>query len=677
MNIDYVKVSLSSCGIAAGADKVYACWEDMLRRYSLKVELKKTGCLGFCYAEPLIEVKGKGLGPVFYGKVMPQDVEEIVGRHLLKGEIVERLLYRLRFDNLFHNDEVWLDKVIFVKDTSGSIKAKEKLAGILKESGYDDWQVIEPADMGIYDKGIVVDIPQKDIVYVCLDDNDLEEIPSLLVSPSPERRFPVFSPHQKRIVLRHCGVINPESIDDYLNAGGYKALEKALSMNREDIIKELAEAGLRGRGGGGFITARKWEIASQTEANQRYIVCNADEGDPGAYMDRSILEGDPHSVIEGMLVAGLAVGADKGFFYIRAEYPLAIERVRKAIEEAYRCGYLGKNIRGSGFSFDIEVRLGAGAFVCGEETALIASLEGGRGLPRPRPPYPSIKGLWGKPTVINNVETLANVAAIIDRGGRWFASFGTSDSRGTKVFALTGKVRNSGLIEVEMGISLEEIIFDIGGGTLSGRRVKAVQTGGPSGGVIPAEKLKIKVDYQSLKDFGSIIGSGGMIVMDEDDCMVDIAKFYLGFCIDESCGKCAPCRIGGWQLYHILEKITQGRGREEDIDKMIRIAYAMQKASLCGLGQTAPNPVISTLKYFREEYQEHILNKRCPSLRCNDLVTYVIKEEKCRRCGVCQKTCPAEAIAGDKERGFYIEADKCVKCGRCIEVCKFKAIERR
>ena len=476
-------------------------------------------------------------------------------------------------------------------------------------------------------------------------------------------------------MLRNCGVIDPEKIDDYIAHDGYQGL-KAILFGRspDDVIKELKESGLRGRGGGGFPTWMKWNFAKDIQSDEKYIICNGDEGDPGAYMDRSILEGDPHSVIEGMLIAGYAVGAAKGFFYIRAEYPLAIKRIQNAIEQARAYGLIGENILGSKFSFELEIRLGAGAFVCGEETALIASMEGKRGVPSPRPPYPSIKGLWSRPTVINNVETLANIPVIFTKGGKWFSAIGSQTSKGTKVFALTGKVKNSGLVEVPMGITIREIVFDIGGGVLDDKKIKAVQTGGPSGGVIPAEHLDTPVDYENLQKLGSIMGSGGMIVMDETDCMVDIAKFYLRFCVDESCGKCAPCRIGGYQMLGYLKKISKGQANMEDIEKLERICNTVKRASLCGLGQTAPNPVLSTLRFFRDEYEEHVKMKKCRSGKCVELLTYNIIHGKCKRCGFCAKNCPAQAISGNAKEGYKVDAGKCIRCGKCFEVCKFDAV---
>jgi len=538
-------------------------------------------------------------------------------------------------------------------------------------------QVVRAADVGVYNQGVVIKIMPDNIMYAQVKDSDIPRIIDATIKEgTPLADLQVKrAGKQLRIVLRNCGTIDPENIRDYIGVDGYLALKKVLlEMTPEKVIEEMKKSGLRGRGGAGFPTWMKWKFARAVAADEKYVICNGDEGDPGAYMDRSVLEGDPHSVIEGMVIAGFAIGAAKGYFYIRAEYPLAVERIQKAIEDARSCGLLGKNILGSHFSFDLEVRLGAGAFVCGEETALIASIEGKRGTPRPRPPYPSVKGLWGKPTVINNVETLANIPYIFLKGGDHFAKVGTATSKGTKVFAVTGKVRNSGLVEVPMGITLREIVYDICGGTSSGKQLKAVQTGGPSGGVIPAEYLDTPVDYDNLQKLGSIMGSGGMIIMDEDDCLVDIAKFYLGFCVEESCGKCSPCRIGGTQMLRVLERITEGKGRIEDLAMLKRIAFAMQKASLCALGQTAANPVLSTIRYFEAEYKEHILNKKCPSHKCSKLASYTIIQDKCKKCGMCQKQCPAGAIPGSREDGYTIKQDKCVKCGQCFEACKFKAI---
>ena len=539
-------------------------------------------------------------------------------------------------------------------------------------------QVVRASDVGIYNQGVVIKIIPGNIIYANVKDSDIARIIDTTIKEGKVLTDLQVKPRGKqlRVVLRNCGSIDPENIRDYIGVGGYLGLKKVLfEMTPDKVIEEMKKSGLRGRGGAGFPTWMKWKFA-RGPATEKYVICNGDEGDPGAYMDRSVLEGDPHSVIEGMIIAAFAIGATKGYFYIRAEYPLAVERIQKAIADARDCGLLGENILGSNFSLDVEVRLGAGAFVCGEETALIASIEGRRGTPRPRPPYPSVKGLWGKPTVINNVETLANIPYIFLKGGEEFAKVGTATAKGTKVFAVTGKVRNSGLVEVPMGITLREIVYDICGGTSSGKPVKAVQTGGPSGGVIPAEYLDTPIEYDTLAKLGSIIGSGGMIIMDDDDCLVDIAKFYLGFCVEESCGKCSPCRIGGTQMLKILERITEGKGKIEDLDMLKRIAVAMQKASLCGLGQTAANPVLSTVRYFEAEYKEHILNKKCPSKKCSQLASYTIMQERCKKCGLCQKYCAAGAVSGSREEGYTIKQDKCVKCGQCFEACKFKAITR-
>jgi NADH:ubiquinone oxidoreductase subunit F (NADH-binding)/(2Fe-2S) ferredoxin len=484
-----------------------------------------------------------------------------------------------------------------------------------------------------------------------------------------------FYQKQQRIVLRNCGVINPEYIDEYIARDGYAALEKVIfEMSQDDVINELTQAGLRGRGGAGFPTGLKWKFTRQVDADQKYIVCNADEGDPGAYMDRSTAEGDPHSILEAMAIAGKTVGASQGFIYIRAEYPLAIERLNNAIDQAREYGLLGDNILGTDFSFDIELRLGAGAFVCGEETALLASIEGKRGMPIPRPPFPAVKGLWGKPTVINNVETWANIPMIILKGSSWFNSIGTETTKGTKVFALTGKINNSGLIEVPMGTTLREIIYDIGGGIKDGKKFKAAQTGGPSGGVITEEFLDTPIDYESLQSIGSMMGSGGMIVMDEDDCMIDVTKFYLEFTVDESCGKCAPCRIGGRTNYNILDKISKGQGSLEDLEQLKELAQAMRKASLCGLGQTAPNPIMSTLHYFEDEYMAHIKDKTCPAGKCKDLLSYTIIDDKCIGCTACARVCPVSCISGEVKAVHLIDQDQCIKCGQCFDKCKFDAI---
>ncbi|MEE9523309.1 MAG: NADH-quinone oxidoreductase subunit NuoF [Thermodesulfovibrionales bacterium] len=485
-----------------------------------------------------------------------------------------------------------------------------------------------------------------------------------------------FHEKQVKVVLANCGEVDPEDINSYMERGGYKATEKVLgSKSPEDTIEIIKSSGLRGRGGAGFPTGLKWEFARRPESDQKYIICNADEGDPGAFMDRSVIEGNPHSVIEGMTIGAYCIGADKGYVYIRAEYPLAVKRLRIALEQAKVAGYLGDNILGSGFSFNIKVKLGAGAFVCGEETALIASIEGQRGMPRAKPPFPAQKGLWGKPTVINNVETFANVPFIITKGADWFSSFGTEKSKGTKVFALTGRVKNTGLIEVPMGISLRDIIYDIGGG-MEGGELKAVQTGGPSGGCIPRDMIDINVDFESLAKVGSIVGSGGMVVLDDTDCMVNIAKFFLEFTQKESCGKCTPCRVGTKRLLEILDRITDGRGKSGDIELLQELGQDIKDSSLCGLGQTAPNPVLSTIKYFRDEYEAHINEKRCPAAVCKSMLTYEILEEFCKGCTLCAKVCPSNAISGEKKKVHTIDQELCVKCGACFDTCKFKAVHK-
>ena len=576
--------------------------------------------------------------------------------------------------------------------SGGGDKIAEEFKKQLAEQKLDETvQVVTTGCLGFCEQGPIVKILPQGTFYVQVKDADVKEIVAehlvkgrvvqrLCYDPEQAKKLVAeanipFYQKQYRIVLRNCGVIDPEKIEDYIARDGYKAMEKVLfEMKPEDVVEEILKSGLRGRGGAGFPTGMKWKFAMQQPKGQKYMVCNADEGDPGAYMDRSTLEGDPHSVLEAMTIAGYAIGASKGFIYIRAEYPLAIHRLQVAIKQAKELGLLGDDILGSGFSFDIELRFGAGAFVCGEETALLQSIEGLRGMPRPRPPFPAVKGLWGRPTVINNVETLANIPVIINNGADWFNKIGTATTKGTKVFALTGKVNNSGLIEVPMGTTLREIIFDIGGGIRGGHQFKAAQTGGPSGGIIPPQFLDTPIDYESLAKIGSIMGSGGLIVMDETDCVVDIAKFYLDFTVDESCGKCAPCRIGGRKLLNYLKKISDGRGTEQDIADMQQICDAMNKASLCGLGQTASNPVRSTLRYFMDEYMEHINDKKCRAGKCSKLVTYKIDAAKCKGCTMCARKCPAGAISGTLKTPHVIDPAKCVKCGACEATCKFGAI---
>ena len=488
------------------------------------------------------------------------------------------------------------------------------------------------------------------------------------------RDMDFFDP-QRRIVLRNCGFINPEEIDNYLEVGGYKAIQKAFKMTQMEVIDEVKKSGLRGRGGAGFSTGMKWEFAHKAPGDQKYLICNADEGDPGAFMDRAVLEGDPHSVLEGMLIAGYAIGATKAYVYVRAEYPMAYERVLIAIKQATERGYLGKNVFGSGFDFEIKVKLGAGAFVCGEETALMASIEGRRGMPNPRPPFPAIKGVFAKPTNINNVETLANLAVILDKGGDWFAGVGAEKSKGTKVFCLAGKITRSGLVEIPMGTPLRTIIDDIGGGIPNKRKFKAAQTGGPSGGCIPASHFDIPMDYEHLTEVGAIMGSGGLIVTDESTCMVDMAKFFLGFTQKESCGKCVPCRLGTKNMLETLTNFSQGKGTIEDLNLLEELAQDVKAGSLCGLGQTAPNPVLSTIRYYRDEYEAHILRHECPARVCVDLIKFQVNEEKCTKCGSCFKVCPTQAVSWQKKEPASIDLEKCVKCRSCIVACRFNAID--
>lgn len=578
---------------SSGSQQIIQTLKDELKKNRLQNEVAvvKTGCHGLCAEGPVMIVYPEA---VFYSKVRPEDVEEIVSEHLLKGRIVERLVYH-------------------------EAQAPEGIKSLNETTFYKK---------------------------------------------------------QHRIALRNCGVINPESIDEYIGTGGYEALGKVLTeMTPDEVIQTILDSGLRGRGGAGFPTGLKWRFASGNRGNvQKYVCCNADEGDPGAFMDRSVLEGDPHVVLEAMAIAGYAIGADQGYIYVRAEYPIAVERLQIAINQAREYGLLGKNIFDSGFDFDIELRLGAGAFVCGEETALMTSIEGNRGEPRPRPPFPAVKGLFASPTILNNVETWANIPQIIINGPKWFASMGTEKSKGTKVFALGGKINNTGLVEIPMGTTLRTVIEDIGGGIPNGKKFKAAQTGGPSGGCIPAEHFDIPIDYDNLISIGSMMGSGGLIVMDEDTCMVDIAKFFLQFTVDESCGKCTPCRVGTKRLLELLEKITDGRGTLEDIDKMEELCYYIKDNALCGLGQTAPNPVLSTLRYFRDEYIEHVVNKRCPAGVCKKLITYKIDPVKCKGCTLCAHNCPVNAIEGQVKVAHSIDTSKCVKCGTCIDKCRFGAI---
>ena len=579
--------------------------------------------------------------------------------------------------------------------SSGSVKIAKRLQEEIDKNGLtDEVMVVRTGCFGLCALGPIMIVYPEGTFYSMVKEEDIAEIVSehLLKGRIVTRlvydetvaeneikslKETDFYKKQHRIALRNCGVINPECIDEYIGRNGYEALGKVLkTMTPDDVIQIILDSGLRGRGGGGFPTGKKWQLARNLvkDADQKYVCCNADEGDPGAFMDRSVLEGDPHVVIEALAIAGYAIGATQGYIYIRAEYPIAVQRLQIAIDQAREYGLLGKNIFDSGFDFDLDIRLGAGAFVCGEETALMTSIEGNRGEPRPRPPFPAESGLFKKPTVLNNVETYANIPQIILNGADWFASMGTEKSKGTKVFALGGKIHNTGLVEVPMGTTLREVIYEIGGGIPNGKAFKAAQTGGPSGGCIPAEHLDIPIDYDNLIAIGSMMGSGGLIVMDEDNCMVDIAKFFLQFTVDESCGKCTPCRIGTKRLYEMLEKITSGNATMEDLDKMEKLCYYIKNNSLCGLGQTAPNPVLSTLRYFKNEYIAHVKDKRCPAGVCQDLLTYKIIDIKCKGCTACARGCPVGAISGTVKQPHSIDTTKCIKCGACMAKCKFGAI---
>jgi len=587
-----VTVGMNSCGLAAGAQDVYDALVREVHARGLELPVKRVGCVGACYREPLVDVV-TGDAIYTYYEVTAEKVVRIVEEHVVGGRPVDE----------------W----------------------VLKRDVRQDGD-LQPTDIdGYFAK-------------------------------------------QRKVVLKHIGYIDPENIDEYIALGGYEPLEKALAMRPADIVDEIRISGLRGRGGAGFPTGMKWKLAREAEGGEKYIICNADEGDPGAFMDRNVLEGDPHAVLEGMVIGAYAMGAGHGLIYVRAEYPLAVKRVRVALAQAAARGYLGDNILGSGFSFSVHIKEGAGAFVCGEETAMIASIEGKRGMPRPRPPYPAEKGLHGRPTNINNVETWANVPWIIANGGQAYASMGTEKSKGTKVFALAGKIKRGGNVEVPMGLTLQELLYDIGGGTKTGGRIKAVQIGGPSGGCIPDSLFNIPVDYDSITATGAIMGSGGMVVMGEDTCMVDIAKFFLDFVVKESCGKCTFCRLGTKRMLEIVDRITRGEGRNEDIAALEKLAAEVKAGSLCGLGQTAPNPVLTTLKYFRDEYAAHIEQKKCPAKVCKALIRYSINE-KCTGCTLCAKKCPVQAIHGEQKAKHAIDQDSCIRCGTCLAVCRFDAVE--
>lgn len=577
--------------------------------------------------------------------------------------------------------------------SSNSQKVKDEFTAQLNKNKLDkEVKIVTTGCFGLCAEGPIVVVYPEGAMYTMIRVEDVKEIvEEHLVKGRIVKRLLAgdkeahdtskaiedvsFFKNQVRIALRNCGVINPENIDEYIAYDGYKALAKVVTeMKPEEVIAEIKKSGLRGRGGAGFPTGLKWELTAKAVGDKKYVACNADEGDPGAFMDRSVLEGDPHSVIEAMIIAGYAIGSDQGYIYIRAEYPIAVNRLQIAIKQAEEYGLLGKNIFGTDFSFELELRLGAGAFVCGEETALITSIEGHRGEPAPKPPFPAVSGLWKKPTLLNNVETYANIPIILNKGAQWFSSIGTEKSKGTKVFAVGGKINNTGLVEIPIGTTLREVIYDIGGGIPGGKKFKAAQTGGPSGGCIPASHIDTPIDYETLKELGSMMGSGGLIVMDEDNCMVDIARFFLEFTVDESCGKCPPCRIGTKRMLEILERITGGKGEMEDIDKLEILAKNIISSALCGLGQSAPQPVLSTLRYFRDEYIAHVKDKKCPAGVCKSMMSYVIAADHCKSCGICAKQCPVNAISGEKKVPYVIDQEKCIKCGVCMEKCPFKAI---
>jgi len=684
-----IYVGMATCEMAAGSKDVMEVFVNAYKKGLINAYVTQRGCVGMCSVEPTVDIFEKGKMPVRYIKVTPEVAKKIIEQHLRKGEIVKENAYIgvkdihiviCRGAFCFNDISEKIENVLKEEIKKRGLEEKIEICycGCLDSCNGNSGGVV-----GVYPGGIFYkNVKPENVLKIIEKHFEGKSVDGLEILDNYNNKFiriygetKVFG-KQRRIVLRNCGLINPEDINEYISVRGYEALAKVLSyMTPKQVIEEVKKSGLRGRGGAGFPTGIKWELTSNVESDEKFVICNADEGDPGAFMDRSTIEGDPHSVVEGMIIGGYAIGSNKGYVYIRSEYPLAVERLKKAIEQARQEGFLGENILGSGFSFDIEIRLGAGAFVCGEETALIHSIEGHRGMPRPRPPYPSVKGLFDKPTLINNVETWANIPVIIISGGENFSKIGTEKSKGTKVFALAGKIKNTGLVEVPMGITLREIVYDIGGGIEDGREFKAIQTGGPSGGCIPKEYLDTKVDYESLVSIGSIMGSGGMIVIDDSACMVSIAKFFLEFTQDESCGKCTPCREGTKRMLEILTRITEGKGQQGDIEKLERLGNMIKKASLCGLGQSAPNPVLTTIKYFRDEYEEHISEKKCRAHFCRELLTYEITDS-CVGCTACKKVCPVEAISGKPKEKHFIDQSKCIKCGNCYRVCKFQAISR-
>lgn len=696
-----IQVGSATCENAAGATEVWREFERNIQASGRDdIILHQVGCTGRCSREPIVGVLMPGKMPVKYQRVNRDSAHQIFSRHIQGGEVVAELALDQTLPRLKRQVILCEARHCGTKEEEGVFKMFEEE---IEKAGLDPEEntLIHVGALGmcsIHRQAIstCVMVRPENTVYFVKDRKDVqtivnehlkhgEEVKALRCEEDPiSLRFfdlygdAAFFNRQTRISLRNAGVINPESLHEYIHYNGFRALSLSLSKgDPEWLVERVLESKLRGRGGGGYPTGRKWGDVKHYAKDQRYIICNADEGDPGAFMDRSMLESDPYSVIEGMIIGGYTIGASRGFFYVRAEYPLAIKRIEQALDECRKNGLLGKNILGSDFSMDLEVRLGAGAFVCGEETALIHSIEGERGQPRIRPPFPTQSGLWGKPTVINNVETFANISPMLLYGSEWFASVGTEFSGGTKVFALAGKIQHTGLVEVPMGTTIREVVFNIGGGIPDNKELKAVQTGGPAGGVIPAQYLDMPIDFDTLGKLGSIMGSGGMIVLDEDDCMVDVAKFFMAFCQGESCGKCTPCREGTKRMLEILERITMGKGELEDLDKLERLANLVKNTSLCGLGRAAPNPVLSTLRHFREEYEAHVVDKKCPARKCKTLIHYEIDPEKCMGCTMCARNCPTDCIAGARKEVHVIGQADCIKCGRCFDVCRFDAVARK